>query len=815
MKIKIYILCLFFQILALQVSSAFCLAAELSGNGAPDSEQQYQHALALNRQNKADEALVILDNLRHTHPEIKHYLYDYIAVASWSGHHDLVIAVQGWDLNVAPAYVLEAVGSSQRQLENYDAAIDVYDLVIKRFPERVDAQLARVNTLIDAQRYEVAEADLLALRKKYPDRRGVMEVALRLSDDAKAPINTLSEAEKILSVDPDNIFALKMRFYALRKLGAAHLASRLTPDSILSASERISVERDRLAFELRWARIDADRPEQVSRWKKMDAVIARLERICKTAEDNKTESDEASASCGDLVAALSDRKRTIEAIALYEKMLDKKWLIEPYVQAAAAEAYLDQQQPEIARSLFETSLEKDPDDFWVKVGYIYSLLDSEQYQEAYRQVDQLAEETKEWISTDVPNSTYPQAQLLRAQIRSYTNRLAEAESRLQSLAFRAPANIQIRQALASNFNSRGWHRRAEKDLEWLYAAEPNNVWTRLGLFESRMAIGDYRGAEQQLKDAVKLLPDERSVQRAQREWETHNLRELVVDSNFGRSSDAAASSTDTRESVIDARLYSSPFNYKWRAFLHTQISRSTLPGFSVNRNAVGGGVEYQIRDFRATGEISGIGNIGIGIALAGAYQIDDHWSINGSVESKSLSAPIKGYVDGILASNTQVGGGYRWHESRNVILNINQMSFSDGNNRSAVDAFWTEGLLTSATYILDATAEYYVSRNSSQSPTISYFNPISDKQVGITFRNEWRQYHRYDKSLTHVLSIGFGNYDQQNFPAGRVWNIGYELLFTPANRLDLRFGISRNAHPYDGINDAGSAVSFGMGWRFQ
>ena len=814
MKIKIYILCVFFQILALQVSVAYCQDAELSGNGATDSEHQYQRALALYKQNNADDALAILEDLHRTHPEIERYLYDYVAIASWSGRHDLVNATQGLNLDVAPAYVLEAIGSSQRQLENYDASINAYDLVAKRFPERVDAQLDRINTLIDAQRYEAAEAHLLVLRKKYPKRRNVMEIALRLSDDAKTPINTLSEAEKILKIYPDSLFALKMRFYALRKLGAAHLASRLTPDSILFKSEQVEAERDRLAFELRWARINADKPERASRWKEMDAVITRLEKICEAAEGDKAESEVARASCGDLVAALSDRKRTTEAIALYEKMLDKQWSIQPYVQAAAAEAYLDKQQPEIARSLFEASLKEDPDNFWVKVGYIYSLLDSEQYQEAYRQVDQLAEDTKEWISPEVPNSSYPQAQLLSAQIRSYTNRLAEAESKLQLLAFRAPSNIQIRQALASTFNSRGWHRRAEKDLEWLYAAEPKNVWTKLGLFEARMAVGDYLGAEQQLNNAVKLIPDNRSVQRAQRDWETHNLRELAVDSSFGQSSDAAATSSGTRESVIDARLYSSPYKYKWRAFLHTQITRSTLPGLSVSRDAVGGGVVYQIRDFRATGEILGIGNIGVGITLAGAYQFNDHWSINGSIESKSLSAPIKGYVDGIVASNVQVGGGYRWHESRSVNLNVNRMSFSDGNNRSAVNVFWTEGLFASATYMLDATAEYYVSRNTSQSPTISYFNPVNDKQVGITLRNEWRQYHRYEKSLTHILAIGVGNYAQQNFSAGRVWNIGYELLFTPVGRLDLRFGISRNAHPYDGVNDAGSAITLGMGWRF-
>lgn len=818
MKKKVYAVFMAFHLIALYVPAAYCQDRESMQNDVAGLEQKYQKALKLSKQNKVDAALAILDELHRTDPNDVRYLYDYVAIASWNGRHELAVAARGLNPDIAPAYVLEALAASQRQIKNYEASLITYDLIVKRFPERVEAQVARVNTLIDAKRFKEAEVQLSALQEKYPGNMDVKECALRLSDSVKQPINTLQEAEKILKTDPGNSFALRMRFYALRKLGAAHLAVQLTPKSILSESEQVEAERDRLAYELRWARISADSTEQTSRWKKMDAVITRLGEMCKLAITKEGKSEAARGGCGDLIVALSNRRRMPEAIALYEFMIEKQWDIQPYVQIAAATAYLDEQQPEKARALYESALLKDPENFEGRIGNIYALLESEQYNEADKQIDQLAADTNEWIYPQFPairepNPAYLQAQLTSALIRSYTNRLSEAENRLQLLALRAPNNTEIRQGLASTYNSRGWPRRAESDLQWLNAAQPVNVWTKLGLFENRMAVGDFRNAEPQLNDAAHLAPEENSVRKALRKWETHNLPELTVESEIGKSNDSN-SPNGSHDVQIDAHLYSRPLNYGWRAFVHTQLAQSTFSDLTANRNTVGGGVEYRTRDLNAKSEILNIANSGIGYALGGDYHIDDHWIINGLAENKSLSAPVRAYADGVTARNFQVGGEYRWHESRNVSLNINQMNFSDGNQRNAVDVFWTEGLLASATYILDSTVEYYASRNSSQSTQINYFNPISDRQVGITLRNEWMQFRRYEKSLKHVLSIGAGNYAQKNFATGSVVIIQYELQYSPSDRLQLHFGIGRTLHPYDGARDSSDAFTFGADWRF-
>lgn len=811
------------QLLAVaDIQTAYGQTAVLPIKKNAELKARYEQALKLYRQNEAEAALSILADLHRRAPKELYYLYDYLAIASWNGNHELAITLSR-ELNpkIAPAYVYETLAQSYRQQKNYDMALASYDLVIKRYPKRVESLVGRIHILIDTQRLKEAEAELLPLRTSFPARKEVWEASVRLSDAQAQPLTMLAEAERILKTDPGNKFALRMRFFALRKAGAVHLAVQLTPAAILNPQEQLVAQRDQLAVELRWARVSADNPGQSDRWQKMDAVIASLQERCRVNEIDGSEPLPVQGMCMDLVVALSDRQRMAEATSLYEKLLEKKWTIPSYVHLYAAAAYLQQRQPEKARDIYAAVLPQSPNNQDGQIGYIYALLECEQYEEAYRQVDKMSAETAEWLNPQSPgirqpNSAYTRAQILSALIRSYTDRFAEGQARLELLAQRAPHNTEIRQTLAMTYGMRGWHHRAEEEVEWLSAADPASVNLRLRLFENRQALGDYRGAEQSLKAAVRLMPEEQAVQKAQHEWEGHNLHELRVEARYGRSTGGVtgAALNGSRESVVDARLYSTPHDYDWRYFAHSQWVSAAFPGVAVSKSTVGGGVEYRVRDFTLTGEALNVGHLGAGLTMGGEYRMGDHWSINGMAESNSASAPVRAYADHVKANNFQLGATYRWHESRSLNVVAGQMGFSDGNQRRTVDAAWMERLLTGPVYKLDATLEYYASRNSAQSKLINYFNPASDAFAGLSFRGEWVQFHRYEESLKHVVRIGAGNYSQQSFASSAVTTLQYEQILQTSDRLELHYGLGRTAHPYDGQRVTTNFVNFSANWMF-
>ena len=811
MNIKKYILFLFFQTLALQVSSAFCQASELSRNDVTASEQQYQQALVLNRQNKADEALVILENLLDAHSEIDHYLYDYVAIASWSGKHDLALAKSGQiDLNSAPAYVLETIASSQQLKGLLAQSLETYTIAVRRFPDRIDSRIGRVQVLIAQQKFRTAVVELLALQKDYPGQVELWDVAEQLEVSPNQSVNVLSLSQHVLKKYPQNRFALRMRFHALKKLGAVHLAIQQTPETVLSTSERLQAQRGRLVNDFGWADISAGEETNPDRWVEMDAAITGLKSICDAA-DQSSDPDIARATCGDLVIALVDRKRYPDAIALYESMREKHWVVHSYVTLYVAGAYLEEHQPEVARDLLAAELSTDPGNVDARINYVYALLDSRQYAEAYQQIDQLADETTETGNPD----EYVRVHLTAAMIRSYTDRLDEAQIRLESLADRAPFNAEIGRALASTYAMRGWHHRAENEFEKWQAIEPGDVAAHLGLFENRMAINDFRGAQQPLQSATRLLPTNKEVLNSQRADSIHQLRELVVDARFGESNGGGASgATGSHEYSVDTRVYSAPYRDDWRFFGHSQLDVAAYPGVNVERITVGGGAEYRIRDTRVTGELFNMGKNGFGLELGGEYQISDQWAINGQAGINSLAAPVRAYTDNDSANRIQMGGGYRWHESRAVNLSFSHMYFADGNHRRSTDVSWMERLINLPGGKLDATFEYAFSSNSTQSRQINYFNPVNDRYLGVTLQTGWLQFRHKERLLKHDVSISLGQYTQQNFVSGRVMSLLYEITYQLNERLEFRAGIGRTLHPYDGVVDASNFVTGGVNWKF-
>ena len=351
----------------------------------------------------------------------------------------------------------------------------------------------------------------------------------------------------------------------------------------------------------------------------------------------------------------------------------------------------------------------------------------------------------------------------------------------------------------------------------MLAADPDYAWAQHGLFDAALAVRDYPAADQALQAARRALPDQPETQRRQREWETHNLRELRIEATVGRSSGGAAVSEPTaaRDRLVDAYLYSSPIDYHWRAFLHTHYSAADFATVSPSRYAAGAGAEYRTRDWRITGELLALAaGRAPSASVTVLHQFDDYWSVEAEGALNSLETPLRAYANNVDASRLALAVTYRWHESRRVSVGVSGMNFDDDNRRRSATAAWTERAVTGPIYTLDVRTDAYTSQNSRAAADVSYFNPRSDVSLSVTLDNRWQQIRRYERNFEHRVLLTAGDYWQEGFGSGPLYAVRYELTYAPDDRSIFGVGVGRTWRPYDGVRERLDALYLTLGWRF-
>jgi len=300
------------------------------------------------------------------------------------------------------------------------------------------------------------------------------------------------------------------------------------------------------------------------------------------------------------------------------------------------------------------------------------------------------------------------------------------------------------------------------------------------------------------------------VVRATRLAQVHDMRELIVDATVGRSNGGP---TGTQDYAVDTRLYSSPFEYSYRAFAHAYSAEAKFSNGSGRRNRAGGGLEYRSPLITASAELSqGVNEGATGAAAALAFTPDDFWTLRGTLDSSANETPLQAQLAGI---NARRGSGeivWRAHESRSAALSYAQMNFSDGNRRESTQARWTERVIAGPVYSLEITAGLYASRNSLT--TAPYFNPASDFSPTLEFANEWLQWRRYTRAFRHRVVLTAGSYWQQSFGSAPTYAARYEQEWDADDRLTLRYGVGRSLHPYDGVQTARNFGNLSLNWRF-
>lgn len=781
---------------------------------------RHEQALQAIKENDLDHALELLYRLRQSAPAERAYLHDLVAVSSWAGRHADALR-EGETLFVrrdVPEYVLEALALSAREMARYDLALRLYARVHERSPRRLEPRIGRARTLLEADDRTAARAELLALAAEAPHRGDVFELLARLEEREQNWAGVLAAAQSILARNPTSSAGQRLRFNALRRLGAPHLALALDHQA-LSARELQDAERERIAHDLRWGRVHADHHAGATRWARNERATQHALRLASEL-DSAGRTQEASAERYDALVGLVDRGRIAEAIRLYEQ-LARSHLPPPYARLTAASAYLAAQQPETAALLYESALDADPRNLNARFGYFYALLESERHAEAVAFMQSLAASTPEWRDRDIPelrreNPDYPRVQAREGLALAYTNQLAAANAKLEALSARAPANYDIRNSRNTVHLLRGWPRLAQADYKWMLALRMDYAWAHPGLFDAGMVTRDYRLARASLERLWALIPEEGATLRRAREWHVHNMPELRVDLTFGRSFAGGAISdpSSSRERLLDTYLHSAPIATNWRVysrFHHAQLrGDASIP----NRNALGGGVEYRDRDWLGFVEVRGVNRGGASATAFLQRDFDDHLLLSGEIELNSLEVPLRAWASGVSAERVALTGSYRWHESRSASLGLAHMRFSDGNDRSAAYGAWVERLVSAAVFRLDLRGDFYASQNTLAAAAVTYFNPERDASLSGTFDAEWVQYRRYESALRHRVLAGLGTYWQDGYGGGSVQTLRYEIVYERDRQLVLGGGVGLTWRPFDGNRERLEAVQLTSRWRW-
>ncbi|HZW12498.1 MAG TPA: poly-beta-1,6 N-acetyl-D-glucosamine export porin PgaA [Noviherbaspirillum sp.] len=803
-------------------SAAWLLMASVRA-AVPAAE--YDAAIYAARSGDTGTALAKLNEWHRNDPKDLRIVYDLAAVLDMAGQHEAALQYYGKVVQAeAPPYAIKSVAHSARAAGKAKEAEAAYQLLLTKTPDDAEAHAGLAYAWLSQGQDQAAldhiKSRLPATTSSYTRRDAPLIVALAEAyETRKEWIPAAAMYQEVLRLEPNFRYALRGRVFALNNAGAFHLARRLAE----SRPEAFTVEeRSRLAYDASArtvlfgkAQLEAD--DTPGRFAATDLAL-------KQNEDTAKQFGPTTRNSFDRVVALSNRVRTREAIELYESLLEQKVAIPPYVRAAAADAYLEQRQPERARDLYLSVLNdaesaKLPDAFDWQIALLYAYGEAEQHREAEELADRLlagmpAYMNKGVAAVEAPNDEYARSALMAALVRLYADRAELAEQRLAELRALAPFNHDIRSSWALLQLVREHPRASLEEYALLQADYPESVEAGLGHAEGLVTLNRLDDANVVFASVQENYPDRMAVQVFKRELDSHDAYHLQVDTVIGRGAENAGA-----ESVFDAILYSPPLTKSigtpYRAFVRVNRAEGDADDESVSRTRYGIGMDYRLNGISTAVELNHASGDADrdGVAASVSVGWSDQWRSYAKFDSNVNDLAAAAYRDGVTGRSLSLGTAWTKHESRMVGAEIAQTRFSDDNTRYAARLWWTERWISGPIFKLSTTAAFSASRNSETDT--SYFNPERDREATVTMVGEWLGWRRYENAFRQRVSFTAGHYSQKGYSGGEVGDLRYEHEWRMDPTLYLLYGIGHSLHPYDGEREHRNYAYLSLYWRMK
>ena len=844
-----------------------CWAA---GTSSAKKLTPHEHAVSLARQSKFAESLVILKNLFQADPDNRQVFYDYLTVLSWA-EKDAEAAALAQQLipSQAPSYVLQAAAKSSRRQGLFELAENLYRWGVKRFPEQLDFNLGLVLTLTDRAHYDEALVLLKKHQQRWPgnrfyrlaqayiaEKQGDYYQALKIiqaeldqtpnfkgaRNYQKDLLNTFAALDQLRThpkgemkqkqaalfaslkkyqsqtTSMGNVSASRGETFVMEKLGAADLARKKTEKSpgYFKTSEINRIRVEDAGLRVKWGELPPKSEKELFR--ETHLAIQQLdENLSALDPDNASDRSYQLLTRFDRMVAWRNALEMEKVIHEYHLLQSEGWTVFPsYVLEALADAWLYLKKPEIARSIYEEIIAHQRNAFTAQIGLFYAYIESEDFESADKVVELVRKEQQPWDFSDgnskgAPNNKKFEADMAGGLNHYYRDELREADNYFTSMYEQAPANSDIIKELAEVYRSRGWPRLSRDTSQLGLGLEPEHRGLQIGMAHTLLELKEYKQAEKLIKKLGQLYPRDLHVQKLQRLWEIHNMRELRVEAGYA---DSSGSTEGDRDMFLEGVLFSRPFHENYRAFAGYRFGFGRFPEGDEYFNRYGAGFEYRGPDL--TGLVEATWNVANGgdpgLHLAAEWELNDYWSFPIELELFSSETPLRALKNGVEADAASVGFNYRESEAREFSLLTRFMDFSDGNFRTEIFTKFSQRLLTYPKYKL--TAHLDVDGSSNSKNNTPYYNPEQDLTTTLTLDNLWRIWRRYDRSFSHRLTLSAGNYWQKDFGSDFIADTCYEHIHEAGYRLEVVYGVCYGRNVFDGDPENRVYAYSRLGWKF-
>ncbi|OAI18647.1 hypothetical protein A1359_04635 [Methylomonas lenta] len=548
--------------------------------------------------------LIKLQTLAEQNPSQPRYRYDLLQGLSWL-ERDTEVLQQALliDKNSAPVYILETVGRSARNTQDYPLAENLYSLAADKAPDRLTPKLALAGLMLDQQQALSATTYLQQLRVDYPNDIELILTQASAEELAGQYLKAVDFYQQALELQPTQPNALRGKVFALSNAGQTEQA--LT----IAEANRTLFNNEEWA-ELKWSHAaglirqgEQALSQDARDYRSIDQAINELQSNIALVDSLQLKDPLVwrQRAQFDLLVAFRDRRRMDDTIALYQQLLRQNTRLPVYARMAAADAYLNNRQPEQARELYLSVLQEVPDYYNAKASLAYAYLEAEQPDLALATAEQLSKEQPETISlpqTDgseisIPNPKKATADMTAAIFHAYVDDLNEAQSRLERLHLQYPDNTDIHSKLAEVYYFRGWPRKAQHEIDIARQQAPEHFGLKLNQAKVSHELRDYPAEQSLTNELYSDYPEDSGALKQMQAWKRHNKPELKIFANGGISKNepsAAASLIGNDEINIDSIAYSQPIAQNFRLFAHNGWKTSSFKEGSSWQSTLGNSI---------------------------------------------------------------------------------------------------------------------------------------------------------------------------------------------------------------------------------